>query len=363
MNELNLEAFIDPIKKLVMVRLMTTRIKGISKKGIADNLSPFFEDRLTPAEWSRIFPDAIQSLIDTNSIEPVPIKKGVSKMFRLTSTGYKNAVEYLDAEYFPKKLSWQDHLKNKYLPARALGIPIQTKKDFINFKLSIIPILILKKEFDLPVPVFPTSTQVWDALFWHGLGVSSEQKFSMENVKTYLLNNLLGADSSLKQADAKKVLPAKLIDSRNPGNDAIVKALLNRLTTIDKSSMRKTSPKSPTVSSPVSSQSHDASLNLNFDLKAFAKKVLQLASDSPAGWHGNDRVFISHAWKYFKKHALDYRLNETEFKQYLVEANKASYLRLSKADLPIYLDTEDLKNSATPYLNIVFHFINVPKKG
>jgi hypothetical protein len=98
-----------------------------------------------------------------------------------------------------------------------------------------------------------------------------------------------------------------------------------------------------------------------FNLEEFAGRVLNVANSAPTGRHGLEKVFISHVWKYFKEHGFDNGMSYEDFKQYLLQANRANYLTLSQEDIPGQLPADDIRNSATPYLNATFHYIRVGK--
>jgi hypothetical protein len=51
-----------------------------------------------------------------------------------------------------------------------------------------------------------------------------------------------------------------------------------------------------------------------------------------------------------------------DFKNRLVEANQQGLLHLSKADLPEAMDPNDVRESETPYLNAVFHFVLIDRE-
>ncbi len=52
-------------------------------------------------------------------------------------------------------------------------------------------------------------------------------------------------------------------------------------------------------------------------------------------------------------------MSEDEFKAKLVEAHRSGLLRLSRADLTPAMAPEVVADSEVPYLNAVFHFVDL----
>jgi hypothetical protein len=99
-----------------------------------------------------------------------------------------------------------------------------------------------------------------------------------------------------------------------------------------------------------------------FDLAAFARTVQAAARDCPTGRFGDNKVFINHVWRRLSEEPRFAGMNLNEFKRRLTEANTANMLTLSRADLVSVMDPEDVRESETPYLNAVFHFILIERE-
>jgi hypothetical protein len=93
------------------------------------------------------------------------------------------------------------------------------------------------------------------------------------------------------------------------------------------------------------------------DLAAFAEAVLDSARKSRSGHFGDDRVFISHVWKRFKRVHPSSGLDLESFKERLVEANRARLLSLARADMSPMLERKDVEASEIRYLTATFHFL------
>ena len=91
-------------------------------------------------------------------------------------------------------------------------------------------------------------------------------------------------------------------------------------------------------------------------LDTFAQRVLEAARSCQTGRYGDDRVFIRHVWNQYQKDhpgAGSFK----QFKDRLVEANRARLLSLVRADMAPFLDQEDVKISEIRYRSATFHLI------
>ncbi len=86
------------------------------------------------------------------------------------------------------------------------------------------------------------------------------------------------------------------------------------------------------------------------------------ARDCPTGRFGDNKVFISHVWRRLRDEPGVPAMDLPAFKGRLTEANNARLLTLSRADLPQLLDSADVQESETRYLNAEFHFVLVEKE-
>jgi hypothetical protein len=91
-------------------------------------------------------------------------------------------------------------------------------------------------------------------------------------------------------------------------------------------------------------------------LEDFAARVLEAARASPTGRFGAHKVFISHVYRALR---APLGLDESTFKQRLLEANRARLLSLSRADLVEAMEPTDVAASETRYLGATFHFITL----
>lgn len=93
------------------------------------------------------------------------------------------------------------------------------------------------------------------------------------------------------------------------------------------------------------------------DLLTFAGQVLEAAQSTKSGRFGDDRVFINHVWRQYKREQRPKGMDLEAFKQRLLEANRQHYLSLIRADMAPYLDRKDVQESAIRHLSAEFNFV------
>jgi predicted DNA-binding protein len=108
------------------------------------------------------------------------------------------------------------------------------------------------------------------------------------------------------------------------------------------------SPKSATAETPPEPA---------FDLVTFAARVIEAAQRTKTGRFGDDRVFINHVWRQYKREYRSKGMDLQAFKQRLVEANRERYLSIVCADMAPVLDQKDVKESEIRYRSATFHFL------
>jgi hypothetical protein len=92
-------------------------------------------------------------------------------------------------------------------------------------------------------------------------------------------------------------------------------------------------------------------------LEMFAAQVLEAARSSKTGRFGDDRVFVSHVWRQFKKDHKKSGLDLETFKARLVDANRERHLSLVCADMAPFLPQKDVQESEIRYLSATFHLL------
>lgn len=95
------------------------------------------------------------------------------------------------------------------------------------------------------------------------------------------------------------------------------------------------------------------------DLPSFAATVQKAADTCETGRFGEQRIFISHVWRKFQAEGNDFGLEETSFKQCLIEAHLAGHLKLSGVARFDNTDPSDVSESETTAGSKPFYFIRL----
>jgi hypothetical protein len=319
------------VADLFLVRLLPAMKRTPSAKTLEKDLAKFFRHAPSAEQWREL----ADSLRAEGFLE--------AKSLRLTEAGRARALRFLGAKELPHRANWKT-LKARHLVPKALGLaPSTAETDKRVRREDGLAALLLRRRFRLPVSAGSNLTQVFEALACRQLGFPDV--ISLKDLKDLALSQLLGESEALDSKQLAKQLPRILLGASRGGLDALRETVLCGWA----DSSRETAPEAP-VPAPA-----------EFDIQTFAASVKAAARDCPAGWFGDNKVFISHVWRRLGDEPGFPRLDLPEFKDKLVEANANSMLRLSRADLVQIMDPTDVAESETHYRNAVFHFILVDK--
>lgn len=122
------------------------------------------------------------------------------------------------------------------------------------------------------------------------------------------------------------------------------------------SSTPRTLP-SPAASAPQPEAAAEAAAEAEPRLRSFAYWVLQSARRCQSGRCGDDRLFINHAWRQYRRDQRPRGMTLESFKLQLLEANRARLLSLVCADMAPFLDQHDVRDSEIHHLSATFHFL------
>src|SRR5690606_12842511 len=97
------------------------------------------------------------------------------------------------------------------------------------------------------------------------------------------------------------------------------------------------------------------------DLAAFADKVLRIARASPPA-RGGEKVSLRHAWERLQRDPSAAGISRAQFDAQLIEASRRGLLTLSRADLVVPVDPEDVRASEVrlPHGGTV-HFVRIDR--
>jgi hypothetical protein len=233
----------------------------------------------------------------------------------------------------------------KYLAARSLGLPAPSGsavKAFggdSGFKAAV-----LRAGHALPVREFADLKTTQDALLWKLLGRETPGKFTLKDVKEFLLARALDESKPVAEKEAVRRLIVRELQPRNSKPAELRVAAVRRW--LDES---LSGPRPPTTPAGAGASP--------MPLADFARRVVEAARTSTTGRFGENKTFIAHAWRSVRDHP-DFRgMDLDAFKRRLAEANQARLLDLSRADLVEAMDPDDVRTSETTHLGAHFHFI------
>jgi hypothetical protein len=261
---------------------------------------------------------------------------GTRESVHLTEAGRRRALAVLGINDLAPRTTWKVVL-TKHLFSQASGLSADAVERLKSAdKLAA---FLLKRKYDLPTTLGDSLQTAMEALVCHNLGFPEEA--TLNGLVCAVLSKVIGADEKLTMAALKTQLP-RIVAGTNDSKPDTLRSRLIRDWLISPSTVVQALPE-PTT---------------EFDLPAFAEAVKALARTSPASdrFHDN-KVFIAAIWRASQREYGFPRMSLLEFKTRLVEANRASLLRLSRADLVQAMDPARVAESETQFLNAIFHFV------
>jgi hypothetical protein len=256
-----------------------------------------------------------------------------AKSLQLTDQGRELGLNFLGVDKLPPRVNWKT-VRTRYLVERALAVLPKDEKTRKRIqKAEILAALLLREKFSLSPSRTNTLRQVFEALVCQNLGFSDLASFSQ--LQDVILNRIIKAPEPLSGKQLKKQVPRILLETSGGTIDAFRDVLLKGWIDPDPEEHADTA----------------------FDLPVFAKTIKTIARDCSSGRFGHNKVFINHVWRRLQEEPGLPPMDLATFKQRLVEANVQRLLTLSRADLVQVMNPTDVRESETPYLNSVFHFI------
>jgi len=341
-----------PIRILALARLLPAGAKGEALDKLRKDLKPLLEP-LGPG-WAGGLDDALDGLEGEGAIARQESgKKKVTVRFTLAEEGRRLALEALGLEEWPAKTTWAK-VQSDYLSPLALG---RTGSKGVDLKAEI-----LRVHYGLELGDRPKLKDASGAMSARLLGLEPGQSFTAETILRKLLKDAgIDLGPAAKKADPKSIGEALI---RRELGDASAKKPLDLLATRavgarqDKAAelaaaiLRGWVGRSPLPSAPTVEAGP-------LDLEAFARRVVEAARRCPTGWFGDDQVYIAQVRRSLLDDPAFASMDDAEFKERLVEAHRARLLELGRADLVEAMDPAAVRESATPYLNAVYHFVRI----
>jgi hypothetical protein len=347
MNQPNSET----IESLVLVRLLALPQKNRPAAGkIRDELYIVVQDALSASDWKSAFDAAMEQLLADRLVVKPPLA--------LTDAGRARALQFLGVSSLPANIRWPQ-LRDVYLVAKAMGLSPESAEVRQAVKQpERLRGLVVKQEHNLPTGALPTLTQATDALAWRKLGVETDEPFNQKNVTRFLLGQDLKQRTRLSTSQLRNQLPAKALDLARGDTRALRSSLLRKWAATN---LCSASPDASAVlTQPVTTPTEtDQPRPQPLELDDFARQVMNAAMSLENGHFGDRKVFINHVWKKLKDAPVCQSLDLRQFKHHLTEANNRGLLSLTRADLVGAMDSQDVQESETRYLDDVFHFVQI----
>lgn len=305
-----------PLEVLVLVRSLPSD-KVPTRAQLLRDLAPLFRAPLDTAALDV----ALRELVSSGALD------AAGKALR--ASGRERALRWLgiaEAD-LEKKPTWST-IKGRLLPARALGLASPEADVLLKSKAKLTAVL-LKRALRLPPTAGETVAAVLEALACRELG--HPEHSSLDALMSDVCSRAIGAPQTLTGKELLVQTPRLLLGGRGSPAD-LREALLRGF----------------------------ADANDPLDLASFARMVLDAALQCPTGRFGEDKVFVSHLWRYLQQRGSS--LGVDDFKARLVSANTAGLLSLGRADLVQRMDPQDVSRSEIHAMGAVFHFV-IARRG
>ena len=329
------QADLDLLERFILVRMLPGKKPPTRSKLLAD-LKPYFAvpQGLSNAAWSELLDAHLDRLVDAGYLSRRP--------YALTRSGRERALEVLGLDSVPANCRWST-LKSRYLMARALGVEPRGRGDWERigdgqegFKAAL-----LARLFDLPVNRLPTLNQVIAALAAsRGLRPARND---VNSLREAALRRWVEQEGRPLSADGTSTQSAPSSRTSGPPSQA--------------------HPNAGPTSKPPTARGDDATGSdvAEADLAAFADKVLRIARASPPA-KGGEKVFLRHVWERFQRDPSAAGITREQFDARLIEASRRGLLTLSRADLVVPVDPEDVRASEVrlPHGGTV-HFVRIDR--
>lgn len=321
---------------LVLVRMSLPSKKPATAAVIRADLGKLLGGELSLEAFDRLRNDLADSGM---------LARGGRNTFMLTEKGRERALAFLGLSELPARINWSGVIAKHLFPMAADLSPAVAAKLDNGDKLSA---LVLKRKYDLPASAGASVKKALEAIVCRELGFPGES--SLEGLLCAALSRTLGAERLSKQRLIKQV---PLFET---GLASATAAAVRAKIVSDW--LRVEARVGPGAEPAPEAPEFKAAPAPPFDLRNFAATVRELALTAPAEdrFHDN-KAFISALGRRYEREADAPKLSLAEFKQRLVEANRAGLLSLGRADLVQAMDPRLVAESETEYLNARFHFV------
>jgi hypothetical protein len=292
----------DPLETAILARLLVKSRRPPTESQVLKSLRPIFDDDAR-------FRSALEHLERDGAIEALA----------LTAKGRQHAEAALGLKGSKVPTQWRA-LKGLLIHV-ALGKKTKTAAAMRATALA----------NKLGIETTSTSpSAVLDAWAAERLEMPG-QRLTVTNVRAHVLAKALGMPAPRNPKSIGAIATSKLLGVPRPDATLVRDAVLRDW-------LRPKEPK-------------------KIGLDDFASTVKEAARTTAEGRFGRFKVFIAPVWDRARAELAP--MKEDEFKAKLVEAHRAGLLHLTRADLTPAMPAEVVAASEVPYLNAVFHFVDL----
>lgn len=304
-----------PAVGLALVRLLACK-RPPSGAQIQRDLAPLFQSAPSEAE--------IEAILERLRGEGALGEDGL-----LTEAGRGRALRWLGAtpSDLPKRATWAT-VRDRLLPARALGLPLKEAKGRLASRTKL-EVFLLERALGLRHG-YPSVAAALEAHTCRELGHPEHETLS--GLMAAICSRSIGADPPL----GVKALLVQVPRVKNGGKTLVElrKRLLAGFVAPDLS-----------------------------DISAFARAVAEGASRCKEGRFGEDKIFLCALWESLQREPPFQEMGEGTFRERLLLANQRGLLSLARADLVQRMDRSLVARSETKTSAGTFHFLVAPESA
>lgn len=310
--------------ELLLVRLLPMSKSRPNPKKLREELGKFGARVATEDAWNQVVGDLTREGFLTD------------RPLGLTDAGRERAMKLLGISELPPRATWAQ-IRDKHLVPLAAGCGAATD----HAGKDRLAALLLKRKYDLPLARGATLATAAAALVCRELGFP--ELTDLKALEAAVLSRVIESPDPLPLKNAIEQLVRIKLNAPRGKVDELRQAVVAQW-----------------VSGGGAHEAPPRAVASRHDPAPFAAAVQNAARRSPAGWFGENKLFISHAWRTFRAAGDGQgQIDLPTFKQRLIEANTQGLLKLSRADLVAAMNRNDVQESETKYLNTEFHFLLV----
>jgi hypothetical protein len=343
------------VECIVLARLSS--VKSPSETELTEAVSAFAMTHESPAQARAAMEQALAALC----------RRGLALVHKRRRTLTESGARALQAEFSLPRLPTWPQIRDRHLPALALGLAPgsdQTGKALRD--KDTVALAVLRDSFNLPEGT--TITAVCDALLAEALAMPAD-KITLASLRAHVLARRLGAEpkGTASQLVARRAAvavgaPGGVADKRELQR-AVVRKWNRReaaAAAIGSRSLPPTAAAAPPASgaTPTAAALASPSAPAVTLLTATRNAIPHVGAD---GRFGTEKVFVSAIWRRIEGDRCLPELSLDRFKRWLITANREGQLVLARADLVAMMDATLVADSEIEDQGATFHFVLDPQ--